>query len=104
MLFAMEVTQPFVVLSAFAAGLAFMFATRLIWTIIRHSIHIAILAVAFVMLAHSGYIDTEALKHSGIAETVSKGASWVSTSASDAKAWFSRYNVQVRVVRVRDDN
>ena len=100
----MDVSQPFIVLSAFAMGLAFMFATRLIWTIVRHSIHIAVLAIAFIMLAHSGYIDTEAMKQSRVAETIGKGAGWISANASDAQSWLNQYTVQVRLVRAHQEN
>ncbi len=94
----MEVTQPLVVLGAFLAGLAFMFVTRMLWTILRHSFQLAVVAVAFVVLSQNGYIDTEALRQSKFAAALSRGYDWVSTGATVAGSWIQSYDLQVKVV------
>ncbi len=94
----MDVSQPLVVVAAFGAGPAFMFALRLVWTLVSSSIHLLFIAGSLFWLLHLGMPGDAGFSVHSIGEKLSGSIAWVQTHSQAAKDWADAYDVQVRIM------
>jgi hypothetical protein len=95
----MDLSQPVQLVLAFIAGFGFLLITRLIWSILRHTVQIALVAGLIFILSEQGYfkLDLNPLKNSSAVGSIKELYGLASSGYNRLNSLASKYELELKV-------